>query len=85
LPGGSGPRPSSCGELQFNEPDARQRGQRGIKPFVKQKLAYHKQPKRFLFLDAFPAVPSGKIQKFRLKEMAIEALGLQEAAAVETA
>jgi fatty-acyl-CoA synthase len=56
-----------------------------LKAFVDPKLAYYKRPKRFLFLEQFPAVPSGKIQKFKLRELAIEELGLQEAAAIETA
>jgi fatty-acyl-CoA synthase len=60
-------------------------GEADLTAFVADKLAYHKRPKRFLFLDAFPAVPSGKIQKFKLRELAIETLGLQAAAAVETA
>jgi fatty-acyl-CoA synthase len=56
-----------------------------LRSFLEDKLAYYKRPKIIGFLDAFPAVPSGKIQKFRLKEMAIEQLGLEEAAAIETA
>ena len=56
-----------------------------FKRFVEGKLAYYKRPKVFRFLEAFPAVPSGKIQNFRLKELAIEEHGLQDAAAVETA
>ena len=56
-----------------------------LKAFVQDKLAYYKQPKRYLFLDAFPAVPSGKIQKFKLRELAVEQLGLRDAAAIKTA
>jgi fatty-acyl-CoA synthase len=56
-----------------------------FKEFVKDKLAYYKQPKLFRFIDAFPAVASGKIQKHRLRERAIEELGLQEIANIQTA
>jgi fatty-acyl-CoA synthase len=37
------------------------------------------------FVDAFPMTVTGKIQKFKLREAAIEELGLQEATAVATA
>jgi fatty-acyl-CoA synthase len=56
-----------------------------LKAFLEPKLAYYKRPKLIRFLDTFPSVASGKIQKFRLKEMAIAELGLEEAAAVRTA
>ena len=56
-----------------------------LKTFVEDKLAHFKRPKRILVLDAFPAVPSGKIQKFRLRDMAIETLGLRKGASAETA
>ena len=36
-------------------------------------------------MDAFPVTASGKIQKFKLREEAIEILKLQDAANIETA
>ena len=33
----------------------------------------------------FPMTVTGKVQKYRLREMAVEALGLEEAAGVRTA
>jgi fatty-acyl-CoA synthase len=36
-------------------------------------------------VDEFPMTVTGKIQKFRIKEILIEELGLQESARVETA
>ncbi|MCX7745544.1 MAG: AMP-binding protein [Clostridia bacterium] len=56
-----------------------------IKEFVKGHMARHKTPKFIKFLDAFPMTASGKIQKYKLREMAIDELGLQDAAAIETA
>ncbi len=35
-----------------------------------QKVALQYIPERLLVLDAMPTTPSGKIQKFKLREMA---------------
>lgn len=56
-----------------------------VKELVKANMARHKVPKYVWFMDAFPVTASGKIQKFKLREQAIEMLKLQEAAAIETA
>lgn len=56
-----------------------------IKEFVKNNMARHKVPKYIKFMSAFPMTASGKIQKYKLREAAIEELGLQDAAAIETA
>jgi len=56
-----------------------------IKEFVRNNMARHKTPKYVKFMDSFPMTASGKIQKFKLREMAIEELNLQEAASIETA
>jgi fatty-acyl-CoA synthase len=36
-------------------------------------------------VDAFPMTVTGKVQKYRLREMAVELLGLQAAAEEKTA
>jgi fatty-acyl-CoA synthase len=36
-------------------------------------------------MDAFPMTASGKIQKYKMREMAVEVFGLGDAAAIETA
>jgi len=56
-----------------------------VKELVKANMARHKVPKYIRFMDAFPVTASGKIQKFKLREQAIELLQLQEDASVETA
>jgi fatty-acyl-CoA synthase len=56
-----------------------------IKEFVKSHMARHKTPRYVKFIDAFPMTASGKIQKYKLREAAIEELGLQDVAAIETA
>ncbi|HHW30397.1 MAG TPA: AMP-binding protein [Clostridiaceae bacterium] len=56
-----------------------------IKEFVRSHMARHKTPKYVKFLSTFPMTASGKIQKFKLREMGIEEYGLQDAASIETA
>jgi len=56
-----------------------------VKEFTKERVARHKVPKYIAFIDAFPMTASGKIQKYKLREDAINALGLQDSAAIETA
>ncbi|MDR1679200.1 MAG: AMP-binding protein [Prevotellaceae bacterium] len=43
-----------------------------VRDFCKGKIARHKIPKYVFFLDSFPMTGSGKIQKFKLKEMSLE-------------
>ena len=43
-------------------------------------MARHKVPRYVAFLDAFPMTASGKIQKFRLREWAVEELRLDDTA-----
>ncbi|HOV78844.1 MAG TPA: AMP-binding protein [Bacillota bacterium] len=56
-----------------------------IKAYCKGKIAHFKIPEYVAFVDSYPCTASGKIQKYKLREMAIEMLGLQEAAKIETA
>jgi fatty-acyl-CoA synthase len=56
-----------------------------IKEHVKNHMARHKTPKYVKFIDSFPMTASGKIQKYKLREAAIEELNLQDAASIETA
>lgn len=56
-----------------------------VKEFVKGHMARHKTPKYVQFMDSFPMTASGKIQKYKLREAAIEAFKLQDAASIETA
>jgi fatty-acyl-CoA synthase len=36
-------------------------------------------------VDGFPMTVTGKVQKYRMREVSIQELGLQSAAAIETA
>ncbi|NLL66973.1 MAG: AMP-binding protein [Clostridiaceae bacterium] len=56
-----------------------------IKELVKTHMARHKAPKYVKFTDSFPMTASGKIQKFKMREAAIEEYNLKDDAAIETA
>lgn len=56
-----------------------------IKEFVGARMAKHKVPRYVRFVDSFPTNAAGKIQKFKMREEAIEILKLQTAASIETA
>ena len=56
-----------------------------IKKFVNNNLAKHKVPRYVLFVDTFPMTASGKIQKFLLREQAVDKLGLQSVSKIQTA
>ncbi len=53
--------------------------------WCKGKIATYKIPRHWKFVDGFPMTVTGKIQKFKMRETAIEELGLQQAAGVTTA
>ncbi len=52
---------------------------------VRNNMARHKVPKYIAFVESFPMTASGKIQKYKLREWAVEQYGLEKAASVETA
>ena len=56
-----------------------------MKEFVAKNMSRHKIPSFVRFVDDFPMNAAGKIQKYKLREQAIELLGLQDAASIETA
>ena len=56
-----------------------------MKQYVLDHMAKHKVPKYIDFVDGFPMNDAGKIQKYKMREQAIEKLGLQKDAAIETA
>jgi fatty-acyl-CoA synthase len=56
-----------------------------LKEFVRGNMARHKVPKYIKFVEGFPVTASGKIQKYKMREQAIEELNLHDAANIETA
>lgn len=53
--------------------------------FCTGRIATYKIPRYFKLVQEFPTTVTGKVQKFRLREMAISELGLESAASIETA
>ena len=56
-----------------------------IREFCRGKIAHYKIPRYVKVTTEFPMTVTGKIQKFRMREMAVEELGLQAASRIETA
>ena len=56
-----------------------------IRDFCKGQIAHYKIPRYVKFVDSFPMTVTGKVQKFKMRETAIEELGLDKAAAIATA
>jgi fatty-acyl-CoA synthase len=56
-----------------------------VREFCAGKIVRYKVPRYAHVTDVFPMTVTGKIQKFKMREMAVELLGLQNASAVVTA
>ncbi len=56
-----------------------------IREFCREKIAHHKIPQYIRFVDSFPMTVTGKIQKYRMREIEIEERGLQAASRIPTA
>jgi fatty-acyl-CoA synthase len=53
--------------------------------WCKGKIATFKIPQHWKLVDSFPMTVTGKVQKFKMREAAVEELGLENAAGVRTA
>lgn len=51
-----------------------------VRDFCRGKIANYKIPKYVKFVESYPMTASGKIQKFKMRDMAIKELQLEEAA-----
>jgi fatty-acyl-CoA synthase len=49
-----------------------------LRDFCKGRIAHFKAPRHIKFVDDFPMTISGKVQKFRMREVSIADLGLAE-------
>ena len=56
-----------------------------IREFCSGKIAHFKIPQHFRFVEQFPMTASGKVQKFRMRQMEIERRQLQKVAKIQTA
>jgi fatty-acyl-CoA synthase len=50
-----------------------------LKEFCRGKIAHYKVPRYVEIVDEFPMTITGKVQKFKMREVAVEKLGLKEA------
>ena len=56
-----------------------------VRGFCQGRIAHYKIPRYVKLVDGFPMTVTGKVQKFKMREQAIEELALGESAAVRTA
>jgi fatty-acyl-CoA synthase len=56
-----------------------------MRKYILDHMARHKVPKYIKFVKEFPMNAAGKILKYKMREDAVEELGLQKAAKIVTA
>jgi fatty-acyl-CoA synthase len=56
-----------------------------VREFCRGRIAHYKIPRYVKLVDGFPMTVTGKVQKFRMREQAIDELGLETAARARTA
>ena len=56
-----------------------------LKEYVLSHMAKHKVPRYVEFVDSFPMNAAGKILKYKMRENAVDKLGLHKASKIETA
>jgi fatty-acyl-CoA synthase len=56
-----------------------------LEAFCRNRIASNKIPRYWKIVDGFPMTVTGKVQKYLMREVAVEELGLRTAAAVRTA
>jgi fatty-acyl-CoA synthase len=56
-----------------------------LREYCAGRIAHYKIPRYLRITDEFPLTVTGKVQKFRMREISIEELGLAADAAIETA
>jgi fatty-acyl-CoA synthase len=60
-------------------------GEDEIREFCRGQIAHYKIPRYVKFVDSFPMTVTGKVQKFKMRETAVQELGLDKAATIATA
>jgi fatty-acyl-CoA synthase len=56
-----------------------------VRDYCRATIAHFKVPRYVKFTDSFPMTVTGKVQKFKMRELAVQELGLEQAAAIATA
>ena len=67
--------------IRLREPAAEEE----ILEFCRGRIAHFKVPQYIRFVDGFPMTVTGKVQKFRIREIEIRDRGLEDAARIQTA
>ena len=49
-----------------------------LRDYCKGRIAHYKVPRYFKYVDEFPMTVTGKIQKFKMREISIDELGLED-------
>jgi fatty-acyl-CoA synthase len=57
----------------------------GVRHFCQGRIAHYKVPRYVKVVDGFPMTVTGKVQKFKMRELAVDELGLGVSAAAQTA
>ncbi len=56
-----------------------------IREFCRGRIAHYKVPHYIRFVDEFPMTVTGKVQKYRMREIEIRDRGLEDVARIQTA
>jgi fatty-acyl-CoA synthase len=56
-----------------------------IRDYCRGRIAHFKVPRYVVIVDEYPTTVTGKVQKFKLRELGVARFGLERAAAVQTA
>jgi fatty-acyl-CoA synthase len=56
-----------------------------VRAFCRDRIAHYKVPRYVVFVEEYPTTVTGKVQKYRLREIGIAQFALQKAAGVQTA
>jgi fatty-acyl-CoA synthase len=72
-----------CAWVRLGE--GREATEQELQDFCRGQIATYKIPRYIRFTTEFPTTVTGKVQKFRMREISIAELGLISADAVETA
>jgi fatty-acyl-CoA synthase len=67
--------------IRLKEPAAEEE----IREFCRGRIAHFKVPQYIRFVEAFPMTVTGKVQKFRMREIEIQDRGLEDVARIQTA
>jgi fatty-acyl-CoA synthase len=52
-------------------------GEEDVREFCRGRIAHFKVPRYVRFVDEFPMTVTGKVQKFKMRDAAVEELGLE--------